>query len=361
MDPRESVLITGVSGNLGTRLLPLLTHRRRVVGVDIVPPASGASFSSFANLDLGEEDSCQELIQLMHETKATAVVHLAFVLESRRTGVLDLDRMWRVNVAGTARVMEAITEVNRRGGNVKQFIFSSSVAAYGPETPGPVTESHPLSAHTLPYAVHKKQADEVVRYRADTLGKCSVWVLRPHIFTGAVMQNYFIGAIRGVPTGQSPRADRWRKQGKRIPYMVPYGNSYPEKKLQFIHVDDMARLLAWLLDYEEAAPATHVLNVAATGEPLTLRECAEIAHNRIMRVPGRWACRAALERLWNSGVSAIPPEALPYLLGSYTMDTTRLRKLLGPEYPHIIRHNVANALAESFNVPSEEEPDLKTG
>ena len=60
--------------------------------------------------------------------------------------------MWQTNVAGTARVMEAISVVNRTGGHVRQFIFPSSVSAYGPETPGPVKEDFPLRAHTLPYA-----------------------------------------------------------------------------------------------------------------------------------------------------------------------------------------------------------------
>ena len=65
-------------------------------------------------------------------------MHLAFVIDPVRTGVLDVERMWQINVAGTARVMEAIAEVNRHGGRVEKFVFISSVSAYGPETPGPV-------------------------------------------------------------------------------------------------------------------------------------------------------------------------------------------------------------------------------
>ena len=62
--------------------------------------------------------------------------------------------------------------------------FRSSVSAYGPETPGPVKEDFPLGAHTLPYAIHKRESDEVVRYRAESLGDCCTYVLRPHIFAG---------------------------------------------------------------------------------------------------------------------------------------------------------------------------------
>ena len=46
----------------------------------------------------------------------------------------------------------------------------------------------------------------------------------------------------------------------------------------------------------------------------------------VKRVPesgGVGACRYVV--LWNWGVSSIPPEALPYLIGSYTMDTAAFR------------------------------------
>ena len=346
MGAAESVLVTGVSGNLGSRLLPLLADYH-VVGVDLRPPANSIEMR-FTSLDLGEESSCHKLVELLRETCATQVVHLAFVLDPQGDGDSDVERMWQINVAGTARVMEAITETNRLGGNIRKFIYPSSVAAYGSDTPGPVTETHPLNAHTLPYAIHKKEADEVVRYRADSLGDCSVYLLRPHIFTGAMMQNHFVGALQGTPTGKSARAERWRAAGKRLPLMLPFGKSYPEKKVQFIHVDDMARLLAFLLHHEEPKQATHIFNVAAHGEPLTLQQCVEIAKGKIMQVPGKWACRMTLRRLWNLGITAVPPDALPYLIGSYTMDTSRLKKFLGEHYREIIQHDVASALSDSF-------------
>src|SRR5581483_889908 len=204
----QTVLVTGVSGNLGSRLLPLLS-KFRVVGVDLRPP-DGPPLPRFEEIDLGRETSCRQLIDLLRDTRAQSVVHLAFVLDPQQTGVLDVERMWQINVAGTARVMEAISVVNRTGGNIRQFIFPSSVAAYGPETSGPVKEDAPLRAHTLPYAIHKRESDEVVRYRAESLGDCHVYMLRPHIFTGSSVQNYMVGALRGTPLGKSKRAARMR-------------------------------------------------------------------------------------------------------------------------------------------------------
>jgi len=312
------------------------------------PPESSLPIARFEQIDLGREASCWQLIELLRETGARSVVHLAFVLDPLRSGILDVERMWQINVAGTARVMEAISVVNRTGGRIGQFIFPSSVSAYGPETPEPVKEESPLRAHTLPYAIHKRESDEVVRYRAESLGDCRTYILRPHIFTGATMQNYMVGALRGTPLGKSKRAARMRAAGKRLPLMLPYGKKYLANQLQFVHVDDMARLLVYLLHRPETDPPMTILNVAGRGEPITIKRCAEIANAQIKRVP-RAACRAVLRLLWKWEISSIPPAALPYMIGSYTMDTTRLQHFLGAEYPQIIQYTIEDALKDSFN------------
>jgi nucleoside-diphosphate-sugar epimerase len=346
---KPRVLVTGVSGNLGLRLLPELRDYD-VVGVDMRPPepAAAASLHDFRAIDLADESSCTRLVELLRDTRASAVIHLAFVIDPVRTGVLDVSRMWQINVAGTARVMEAIAEVNRMGGGIAKFIFPSSVSAYGPDLPRAVDEEFPLGAHTLPYAIHKREADVVVQARAPRLGACSTYLLRPHIFVGASMQNYLVGALRGTPTGGGSTAARWRKKGKRLPLLLPMGNKYLNARFQFLHVDDMARLVAWLLRRPEDRRELTILNVAGRGEAVTMARAAEIAHARTVRLPGRWMCSLVLRLLWQMGISGIPPEALPYMLGTYLMDCSRLEHLLGEDYARVIRFTVEDALRDTF-------------
>jgi nucleoside-diphosphate-sugar epimerase len=347
MSSRPTVVITGVAGHLGQSLLQLLPDFS-VIGVDVRPPAFG-SFQRFETLDLGRESSCQALVEILQQSRATAVVHLAFVLDQVRTGILDLRRMWQINVAGTARVMEAITEVNRsRSGVVTKFIFPSSVSAYGPEFPHLVKEDQPLGAHTLPYAVQKQETDDVVRLRAASLGRCATYILRPHIYAGAQMQNYMIGVLRGVPGGRGRLAERLRARGKRLPLLLPKGDRYLGNRFQFVHVDDVARLIAWILRRPEHGRELHVLNVAGRGDPISLQTAARIAGQKIVRLPSRAVCRWALELAWSLGISDIPPQALPYMLGSCVMDTRRLRAFLGSDYDQVIRYSSQAALAESF-------------
>jgi nucleoside-diphosphate-sugar epimerase len=319
-----------------------------VIGVDISPPQTERELR-FERMDLGVESSTRAMYELLRDTHAYAVVHLAFVIDPVRTGVLDLERMWQINVAGTARVMEAVTEANRlTDDGVKQFIFPSSASVYGPSLPGPATEDSALAAHTLPYAVHKRQSDEVVQQRSPALRGCSIYILRPHIFAGASVENYLMGAFRGTPNGKSARAEKMRREGKRLPCVLPRGQHYLDNKIQFIHVDDMARLIQHILQREPETQRLTILNVAGRGEPLTIARCVEMAQAKLIRVPGRWAMRQVLKFLWWQQISAIPPEAVPYMTGEYIMNTDRLRRFLGPEYEEVIRYTIAEAFAESF-------------
>jgi hypothetical protein len=93
------------------------------------------------------------------------------------------------------------------------------------------------------------------------------------------------------------------------------------------------------------------LNVAGTGTPITLAKCAEIAHARMVRLPSEWACARILTLLWKLGVSPVPPDAFPYLSGSYTMGTNRLRSLLGADYARVIQCSSEAALQDSFQSP----------
>ncbi len=345
------VVVTGIAGNLGSRLLPLLGDFS-VIGVDVSAPHTDLSLQ-FERLDLAEESSTRSLYELLRDTHPVSVVHLAFVIDAVRSGVLDAERMWQINVAGTARVMEAITETNRTAeSGIKQFIFPSSVSVYGPSLPAPATEESPMAAHTLPYAIHKKQSDEVVQQRSSALRGCSVYILRPHIFAGATVSNYLLGAFRGTPNGKGARAEKMRREGARLPCMLPRGQQYLENKIQFIHVDDMARVVAHILHRDPEAQRLTILNVAGRGEPITYGRCIEMAQAKLLRVPGKLAMRIALEFLWKRQISAIPPEALPYMTGEYIMNTDRLRKFLGPEYEKVMRFTIADAFADSFKTPT---------
>lgn len=342
-----SIVVTGLSGNLGMRLLPMLTGFR-VVAVDFRPPTTDHPLK-FEKMDLAEEASCMQFLQLLRDVRPVAVVHLASVVDAARTGILDRDRIWQVNVAGTARVIEAISEANREWPMVEKFVFVSSVSAYGPGLTKPATEETPLAAHTYLYGVHKMEADRVVQQRSPALRGCSAYILRPHIFAGASVENYFMEGFRGVPGGNSRRAQKMRDQGTRLPCLLPAGKRYLANRLQFVHVDDVARLITFILRKSEPeSQRLTILNVAGRGEPLTYQQCIGLAKAKLTRVPTEELFSLILKLLWKLRISTIPPDIVPYLTSDTLMNTARLEQFLGLEYKNVIRYPIADAFADSL-------------
>jgi nucleoside-diphosphate-sugar epimerase len=319
----------------------------QIIGVDLRPPATGSLYR-FEQIDLAGERSCDQLLDLMLAYRPEAVVHLAFILDPLRSAVLDPKQMWNINVAGTSRVVEAIAEHNRMVGGVEKFIFPSSAMVYGPELTKPATEESALSAQSLPYALQQQEADRTVQQRSSSLKKCKTYLLRPQVYAGAEVENYQLGVLRGVPRGKGRLADRLRRKRFRLPLVLPSRGNYLEHRFQFVHVDDVARLITHILHRTQPDGRLTVLNVAGQGEPLQLRRCIEIAGIEVRHVPSRTICRQAVRFLWDLGVSDIPPEALPYLLGSSWLDTAKLRIFLGEHYRSVIQHTCEEALAESF-------------
>ena len=157
-----------------------------------------------------------------------------------------------------------------------------------------------------------------------------------------------MGAFRGTPNGKGQRAARMRQSGKRLPCMLPFGQKYLDNKIQFVHVDDMARLIAWILRREPEAQRLTILNVAGRGDALTFAQCIEMAHAKLLRVPGEWGMRRVLQFLWNWNISSIPPDAVPYMTGQYIMNTDRLKNFLGDDYERVIEKTNQEAFVDSF-------------
>jgi len=85
---KPTVLITGISGNLGVRLLKQLTDFN-VIGTDAREPEDASNLARFEKVDLAEERSCDQLLELMRAHRPESVVHLAFILDPLRSGVVE--------------------------------------------------------------------------------------------------------------------------------------------------------------------------------------------------------------------------------------------------------------------------------
>lgn len=354
MRPEATVLVTGASGALGGRLLPLL-RGQRVVAVDLRPPASPDIYA-YEPVDLGREAATSRLVEIIRQAEVTDLVHLAFARARNPEEAADGARLWQVNVAGTGRVMEAMAEANRHGNQIRRMVLRSSAQVYGPEVQRAAPETASLGARGLPAAIHAMESDRVAQYWADSVANRTSYVLRLANGAGEGGWSCILGALRGTPAGDEKHA----LGGKRLPLAVPAGAAALRTLLQFVHLDDAARLIAHLLHAGSPTSAVRggaehpaenrrlvIFNVAGRDEPITLEECAAIARAKVARLP-EFLCRWVFERRWKQGRVPVPPEAAPYIYGSCLMDTEALRCFLGDDYPRLIQHTNREALAASF-------------
>lgn len=342
----ERILITGISGNLGQRFAPLVSSHS-ITGLDLHPPKQMPADADFISADLAEPSSTALLEKVLRERGISVVFHLAFIIDPVRTGVTRTDRLWQANVGGTRRLLEMIAKLNQDKTRIRLFVFPSSVSVYGTSVPSPADESAPMRAHTLPYAIHKQETDEICQQMYPRLNGCAVDILRPAVYAGRSMDNFILRALRGQASGRGVLAGLFTWAGWKVPVILPAGESYITR-FQYVHVDDVARLLAWLLDHRQPG-ALRILNVAGPGEPVSIPEALELSQVPLRRIRSyhmvEWIYRVA----WFLGLSGVPPNVLPYFVGSYLMKIDRLTSLLGPDFQQVIRFSSRQAIEDSLS------------
>jgi threonine 3-dehydrogenase len=149
------IVVTGAGGQIGRELVDTLTAAgNEVVASDLEPPRS-----SWRRLDVTDEKAVHALIA----AEAPEVVfHLAAILSA--AGERNPQKTYRVNQDGTVNVLEACREHG-----VRQLMFTSSIAVYGPGLHDPTPDDVPLAPATM-YGVTKVAGEMLGGYYAQKYG-----------------------------------------------------------------------------------------------------------------------------------------------------------------------------------------------
>ncbi len=262
------VLVTGATGFVGRAVVRQLT----MAGHSVVGFAR-TSMPCSCELRTGDILDLAALEQVMEG--AGAVCHLA-ALTLVRESFDEPVRYFRVNVAGTLNLLDAMNAEAQRSGRPLRLVFASTGAVYGAPERQPITETQ-QPAPGNPYGASKLAAETAIGYQA-ALGAISAVTLRTFNVAGAVDGHGDPDTSRIIPKTllvAAGQADRLNVNGD--------GSAIRE----YTHVCDLARAYAAALDVAE--PAGYRIYNVGSGAGVSIREVVEITERITGRpVPVRW-------------------------------------------------------------------------
>lgn len=147
---RETVLIIGANGQIGTALLPQLQAQfgtNNVVATDLRKPASDTGI--FEQLDATRPDALTDVVR---KYRITQIYHLAAILSAK--GESDPIWAWNLNMQTLLNVLEV-----SRLHTVKKLFVPSSIAAFGEHAPKYETPQATLLDPATVYGISKVAAE----------------------------------------------------------------------------------------------------------------------------------------------------------------------------------------------------------
>jgi UDP-glucose 4-epimerase len=121
------VMVTGMGGELGTRVAQLLEERAEVteiVGVDFVPPRRRLRRATFRRIDPRDRD---RLVDFVAEVEPTALAHVGVYEPAARMGP-------RSAAERTEACTAAALSTAARSGHLERLVLRSGLEVYGPRS-----------------------------------------------------------------------------------------------------------------------------------------------------------------------------------------------------------------------------------
>jgi UDP-glucose 4-epimerase len=258
----KKYLVTGGAGYVGSVVTRhLLEAGHRVTVLDDLSTGFRAGVPEGAEFVEGriQTDAARIL-----DPSYDGVLHFA---ASSQVGesVVNPEKYWRNNVAGSLELLSAMREAG-----VRKLVFSSTAATYGEPKSVPVTEDEP-TLPTNPYGASKLAVDHMITSEAVAHG------------LAAVSLRYF--NVAGAYGGSGERHDPESHliplvfqvaQGRRESVSV-FGDDYPTPDgtcvRDYIHVADLAD--AHLLALDHATAGEHLICNLGNGNGFSVREVIE--------------------------------------------------------------------------------------
>jgi UDP-glucose 4-epimerase len=290
----RTVLVTGISGNLGRCLAKLLHTETHVVGLDRRPFAGKPKDIDHYPVDIRKTRAEEPF----RRHRIEALVHLG-IMHDPRDGEEE-HHLW--NVLGLQKLLEYVRQYE-----VRKVVLLSSANVYGPRPDNPqfLTEEAPLLAGSKFSAMR-----DLVEL--DMLAQSFFWK-EPHTETVILRPNHILGTVRNAPSNYL-----------RLP-IVPTLMGF-DPMMQPVHMDDVVQAIRLAL-----RPGVRGIFNVAGPPPVALSRAIEILGRGRLAVPHPVA-KAMLDRLFRMRLSSFPSPEIDFIRYVCMVDDSRAREVLG--YTH---------------------------
>lgn len=307
----KGVAVTGASGYIGARLLreldPSVEGPSKVVAFDNQPIAGPVQ-----NVVTCQQDVTRPIDGLLRSHRVTTLVHLAFVIRRGRDR-REVERIRELNLSALRTVLDSCAQAE-----VRHVIYLSSHTVYGAHADNlvPLTELAPLRPLAdFPYGYDKFLSEQILQEFAAKHSEVKVTILRCCVVLG-------------------PTADNQVTRAFFRPWLLAVMGYNPP--LQFLHEDDLARLLVCVIRQEVPG----VFNAAGEGV-VFYREVAEIAGSKLVTLPPALAYPLT-QLTWVLGVQRdATASGLHLVRYPMLLSTGQLKKATGYRFQYTSREALA--------------------
>jgi nucleoside-diphosphate-sugar epimerase len=329
---QSTVLVTGSTGLIGSRIVKALSKSYRVVGLDVKPPKEAEPGTDFVTCDLTKSASVADAVRQIvdqYGPDIASVIHLAAYYDFSGEASPLYESL---TVEGTRRLLQQLQNFN-----VEQFVFSSSLLVMKPADEGEkITEGSPTEA-AWDYPQSKLQAEDVIQQER---GKIPAVVLR--------IAGVYDEDCHSIPIAQQiSRIYQKNFESYFFPGDADHGQA-------FVHLDDLIDCLVKTVERRSDLEPYELLLIAEPdvmsyavlqermGELIHGQEWPTIRLPKIVAKAGAWVKD---KMAGDDDPEFIKPWMIDLADAHYPVEIERARQKLGWNPQHRLRNTLKEMIA----------------